>query len=324
MKIVQYKKYGNPDVLKLVDVKKPIPRDNEVLIKIHATTVTAADCLMRRADTIFSRLVLGFARPKEKYQVMGLELSGIVEDIGTNVTRFRKGDEVYGFTGFTVGAYAEYKCISEDASIAIKPARLDYKASASIVDGSTTALFFLKEKGGIKQGDEVLIIGASGSIGTAAVQIAKYYGAIVTGICSGKNLELVSSLGADEVIDYTKTDYTKLTKKYDLIFDTVGKSSYPRMNRLLRTEGKYLVTVGNMIKVMFYNTWTKYFSKKKHINAMSVEKKKALVTIRDMIEAGALSPVIDKIYSLEEIPEAHSYVEKGHKVGNVVVDIVSS
>ena len=225
MKAMLFKNYGSSDVIHLEEIEKPIPKEKEVLVKIHATTVTAADCIMRRGDTILSRLILGLRKPKNKYQNMGIEFSGIVESIGNNVTQYKPGDQVYGFRGFgATGCYAEYKCISENASLSIMPKNKSFEEAASYVDGATTALFFLKKKANIQKGQKVLINGASGSIGTFAVQLAKFFGAEVTGVCSGKNVELVKSLGADKVIDYRKEDFTNTIEKYEIIFDTVSKN----------------------------------------------------------------------------------------------------
>jgi len=226
MKAIVYTQYGLPEVLQLVEIEKPIPKDNEVLIKVQATTVTSAEGMMRRGDTLLSRLILGLQKPKKKYQILGIEIAGKIESTGKNVNRFKKGDSVYGFTGFVPGAYAEYKCLPEKASIEMMPVNLSFEEAVASVDGATTALFFLRDKAHIKAGDKVLVIGASGSIGTFAVQLARYYGAEVTGVCSTPNLEMVKSIGADKVIDYTKEDFTQNGETYDIIFDTVGKSTF--------------------------------------------------------------------------------------------------
>ena len=242
MKEILYKKYGSPDVFELSDVEKPISEANEVLIRVYATTVTTADCMMRRGDTFLSRILLGIKSPKKKFQILGTEFSGKIESIGKKVTKFKSGDEIYAFRGFGTGCYAQYKCMNEKGSLAIKPANMSFEEAASVVDGATTALFFLKEKANIQKGQKVLINGASGSIGTFAVQLAKYFGAEVTGVCSTKNIELVKSLGADKVVDYTKEDFTKTGDTYDIIFDTVGKSSFADCRKTLK-EWKYISTV---------------------------------------------------------------------------------
>lgn len=320
MKAVVYTEYGSPDVLQLKEVAKPIPKDNEVLIKVYATTVTTADGMMRKGESLVSRIILGFRKPRKKFKIPGLELAGEIESVGKDVKRFRKGDQVYGFTGFGPGAYAAYKCMPEEGSLVLKPANITYEEAAAVVDGASTALFFLKDKANIRSGEKVLINGASGSIGTFAVQIAKYFGAEVTGVCSTANLELVKSLGADKVIDYTKEDFTRSCEAYDIIFDTVGKSSFSRCKGSLKKNGRYLVTVMGLTPII-QTLWTKVIGNKKVIFRMSIEKTEALIFIKELIEAGKLKPVIDRRYPLEQIAEAHDYVEKGHKKGNVVITV---
>jgi NADPH2:quinone reductase len=223
MKAVVYEKYGPPEVLQIREIPKPTPKDNEVLIKIHATNAAASEALGRRGESIIGRLIIGIRGPRKRYQIPGVELAGEVEAVGKNYTRFKSGDQVYGFTGVWMGCYAQYKCMTEKASLALKPANLSYEEAAAVVDGATTALTFLRTHGKIQPGQKVLIIGASGCIGAYAVQLAKYFGADVTGVCSGANVDLVKSLGADHVIDYTKQDFTQNRETYDIIFDTVGK-----------------------------------------------------------------------------------------------------
>ncbi len=325
MKAIVYERYGPPDVLQLKEVEKPAPRDNEVLIKVHATTVTGAEGMMRRGDSFMSRIALGFRKPRRK--VLGMELAGEIESLGKNVKRFQKGDPVYGFTGFGLGAYAEYVCMPEKGSLAIKPANLTYEEAASIVDGATTALFFLRDKGNIQSGQKVLIYGASGSIGTYAVQLAKNFGAEVTGVCSTANVELVKSLGADQVIDYTKEDFTKRGETYDIIFDTVGKSSFSHCKSSLKENGRYLLTTGglNFYLLILWNLIRDRLpvqqTGKRIVCAMSIEKKDALAFLKELIEAGRIRPVIDSCHPLEQIAEAHRYVDKGHKKGNVVITV---
>jgi len=321
MKAIVYTKYGPPEVLELNDLEKPTPKDNEVLIRVYATTVTAADGMMRRSDTFMSRIILGLRKPRNKYSILGLELSGEIESIGKNVKRFREGDQVYGFTGFRPGAYAEYKCMPEKGSLVIKPVNMTYEEAAAVIDGASTALFFLRDKAHIQSGQKVLIIGASGSIGTFALQLARYFGTEVTGVCSTANVELVRSLGADKVIDYTKEDFTDNGEDYDIIFDTVGKSSFTSCKGSLKKNGVYLVTTGAMLTNYFLTLWTSLVSRKKFIYAMSVEKTEALIFLKELVEAGKVKPIIDRSYSLEQIVEAHEYVDKGHKKGNVVVRI---
>ncbi len=319
MKGIVYTKYGSPGVLELKEIKKPTPKDNEVLIKIYATTVTAADCLMRRGDTIVSRLFLGLQKPRKK--ILGTELSGEIEKAGKDVKRFKKGDQVYGFSGFGLGAYAEYNCMPENGSLVLKPDNMNYSEAAAVVDGASTAFFFLKEKANIRNGQKILIIGASGSIGTFSVQIAKYFGADVTGVCSTANLDLVKSLGADRVIDYTKDDFTKNGQKYDIIFDTAGKSSFSDCKQSLNEKGQYLLTNGGLMDRVLA-LWTSLVGGKKIISAMSIEKTEALIFIKKLIEAGKLKIMVDRSYPLEKIARAHSYVEKGHKKRNVVIKVL--
>lgn len=327
MKAIVYTEYGPPDVLQLKEVEKPVPKDNEVLIKVHATTVTPSDGLMRSGKSSIGRIITGLGKPGEKYKILGIEFAGEVEAAGKDVKRFQKGDQVYGFRGFGTGAYAEYKCMPEKGSLAIKPSNLTYEEAASIVDGATTALFFLRVKGNIQSGQKVLINGASGSIGTYAVQLAKYFGAEVTGVCSTTNLQLVKSLGADKVIDYTKEDFTKSGETYDIIFDTVGKSSFSRCKNSLKENGRYLLTTGGIDFYMrvLWNLITGRLpgqqTGKQIICALSIEKAEALAFLKDLIEAGKLQPIIDRCYPWGQVAEAHRYVEKGHKKGNVVITI---
>ena len=320
MKAILYKKYGSPNVLEPLEVEKPTPEPNEVLIRVFATTVTTADCMMRRGDTFLSRILLGLLKPKGKFQILGTEFSGKIETVGNKVSKFKPGDEIFAFRGFGTGCYAQYKCMDEKGSLAIKPINMTFGEAASVVDGATTALFFLKEKANIQKGQKVLINGASGSIGTFAAQLAKYYGAEVTCVCSTKNIELVKSLGANEVVDYTKEDFAKTGDIYDIIFDTVGKSSFDNCKKALKSKGKYVTTVMTL-KVAFLALLTKSGSKKKVISGMSINKTESLNCIRELIEEGKLRTIIDSQYPLEELPAAHKYVEKGHKSGNVVITV---
>ena len=246
MKAVVYEKYGPPEVLQIREIPKPTPKDNEVLIKIHATNAATSEALGRRGESIIGRLIIGIRGPRKRYQIPGMELAGEVEAVGKNYTRFKPGDQVYGFTGVWMGAYAEYNCMTEKASLALKPINLTYEEAAAVVDGASTALSFLRKQGKIQPGQKVLIIGASGCIGTCAIQLAHYFGADVTGVCSTANVDLVKSLGADHVIDYTQQDFTQNGETYDIIFDTVGKSSFAQCKNSLSSQGRYLVTTGNM------------------------------------------------------------------------------
>jgi NADPH:quinone reductase-like Zn-dependent oxidoreductase len=319
MKAIVFEKYGAPDVLQVKDVETPAPKDHEVRIEVHATSVTAAEGMMRRGDTFMGRVILGLRRPKKKYRILGIELAGEIESTGRHVTRFKKGDQVYGFTGFRLGGYAEFACLPEKSSIVLKPVNLSDEEAVSIVDGATTAYFFLKELAGIRKGQRVLIIGASGSIGAYAVQLARHFQADVTGVCSAANAEMVKSLGADKVIDYANEDFTKNGETYDIIFDTVGKTSFPRCKGSLVSRGLHLATTGNMITNVLLTFWTSMVGGKKFIFKMSVEKTAALLFLTEMIEAGTLRPVIDRRYPMDQIVEAHRYVETGRKKGNVVI-----
>jgi len=316
MKAIVYTKFGPPDVLHLEVVGQPPPKDNEVLIRIYATTVAKEDPDMR-ASPGFNGLL------KPRNTILGQELAGEIEAVGRNVTRFKPGDQVYGIDMF--GAYAEYKCMPEDGALAAKPANLSYEEAASVPNGALTALPFLRDKGAVKSGQTVLIYGASGSVGAAAVQLAKVYGAEVTGVCSTPNLEWIQALGADQVIDYTQEDFTKNGKTYDVIFDTVGKRSFAECKGSLTDEGIYLATVPSLA-IMLQAIWpAKSSGKKARFMATGLrsarEKSKDLVFLTELIEAGKMRPVIDRRYPLEQLAEAHRYVQQGHKKGNVVITV---
>jgi NADPH:quinone reductase-like Zn-dependent oxidoreductase len=328
MKAIVCTRYGPPDVLQLKEVEKPTPKENEVLVRIYATTVTAADCELRSFNRfplwiwLLGRIALGISGPRQRIQ--GHELSGVIESVGKDVTLFRESDQVFASTGHSYGAHAQYKCLPEDGALAIKPANVTYEEASAIPYGGGTALHFLT-KANIQSGQKVLINGAGGSIGTFAVQLARYFGAEVTGVCSTANLELVKSLGAEKTIDYTREDFTKTARTYDIIFDAVAKSSFSRCKSSLKPGGIYLTTIPSL-GVILQMLRTSKFGRKRAIFAASgfapsSEMVKNLIFLKELIEAGELRSVIDRCYPLDQIAKAHRYVEKGHKKGNVVITV---
>ena len=322
MKAVVYEKYGSPDVLEVQEVNKPTPKDNEILIKVQATTVTVADFRSRSftvppAFWLPARITLGITKPKKP--ILGVELAGEIESIGKDVKRFKKGDQVFAATLISYGAYAEYKCLPEDAAIAIKPSNLTFEEAAALPIGARTALHYLR-KANIQPGQKVLVYGASGSVGTYAVQLAKYFGAEVTGVCSTTNAELVKSLGADQVIDYTAEDFSKYGEKYDVIFEAVDKSSFSACMKALKKDGIYLNITSPLPG--FQMLWTKMTTDKKlMLGENPPESAEDLILLKELVESGHLKPVIDRCYPMEQIVEAHRYVDKGHKKGNVVITL---
>lgn len=319
MQAVVVTRYGSPEVLQVQEVNKPTPKDNEVLIKIHASSVSSGDTHIRRADPFMVRLVYGFQRPKSA--ILGNEVAGIVEAIGKEVTKFKVGDEVYGSAGFTLGTNAEYITLHEDGSIGPKPSNLSFEEAAAIPFGANASVYFLRDKANIQPGQKILINGASGSLGTAAIQLAKYYGAHVTAVTSGVNAELVRSLGADEVIDYTKEAITQNGVTYDFIFDTVGKLSFSGSKSSLKEDGLFLAAAAGLSG--FAQTFlTSLTGGKKMVADVVKENQDNLLFFKELIEAGHLRPVIDRTYPLEETAEAHRYVDTGRKKGNVVIRVV--
>ena len=303
MKAIVYTRYGSPDVLRLEEVAKPVPRNNELLIRVRATTVTAGDWHMRKADPFAARLYNGLFRPL-KVTILGFELAGDVEAVGKDATRYKAGDPVFGFCGFRFGAYAEYRCLHEDALLAIKPANIGYEEATPLPYGALAALCCLRDKGHVQRGQRVLIIGASGSVGSYAVQIAKDLGAEVTGVCSTKNIEMVRALGAAQVIDYTQLNFAETGARYDLIFDSAGKSAEATARKALADRGIYL----NIMKGV----------------GTEAERARGLIFLKEMVEAGKLKSVIDRCYPLEQTADAHRYVDSGQKQGHVVISVTSN
>lgn len=323
MKAAVCTKYGSPDNLIIKEVAVPTPQPDEVLVKVHATTVTAADTMMRKADPFIARFFLGFTKPK--CEIIGTGFAGEIVATGKEVTQFKIGDEIYGETAFKFSANAEYLTVPETGVIITRPENVPYEALAPISDGPLTSYNFLKNLGNIQAGQKVLINGASGSLGTAAVQIAKYYGAEVTGVCSSSNVELVKSLGADKVIDYTKEDFTENIGAYDLIYDTVGKSRFSKCKKALSPEGQYLSPVLDL-GLLFQVIKTSIVGKKKAkfyaTGTMPAPKLRSFMEeIKEMIKKGKLKSIIDKRYPLDAIAEAHRYVDSGRKRGNVVITV---
>ena len=319
MKAVVYTKYGSPDVLQLKEVEKPFPKDNEVLIKVIATTVNRTDCGFRSPEYLAVRFVSGLFRPNK--QILGSELAGIVAATGKNVKTFTLGDAVFGLSTFNFGAHAEYICIAEEKSITTKPVNKSFNEAAAVCDGGFLALAFIK-KIDFTNSPNILVNGASGSIGSASVQLAKYFGAKVTAVCNTKDFELLKSLGADEVIDYTKEDFTKTGKEYDAVLDVVGKSSFFKCRKILKPHGFYISSeLGYLSQNIFLALLTPLFGGKKVLFPMPKDTKEDIVFLKELMETGKYKAVIDRIYPFEELIEATRYVEIGEKVGNVVITI---
>jgi NADPH:quinone reductase-like Zn-dependent oxidoreductase len=326
MKAVVYDRYGPPDVLRLADVERPVPKEDEVLVRVHATTVTRADCATREANRrsglavmLLSRLISGYRRPRQP--ILGTELAGEVEAVGTAVTEFAVGDHVFGSSGFKFGAHAEFICLRESARIAHKPTAMSFEEAATICDGGLNALWCLRLADlHRRKGQQILIYGASGAIGTAGVQLAKFFGADVTAVCSTKNVDLVSALGADQVIDYTQEDFTTNGETYDVIFDAVGKRPFRRCRGSLKRGGSYLATDG--LENLFLAQWTARFADKKvRFKLPPRYTQQDVLLLKELIEAGQYRAVIDRCYPLEDVVEATRYVETERKTGNVVLTV---
>lgn len=325
MKAIVYRTYGPPDVLHLAEVQKPMPGEHEVLIKLQAATVTTGDCNVRGFTFVppgfgpLPRLMFGFTRPK--IQILGTELSGEIVQTGKKVSKFKIGDQVFGIDSTRFGAYAEFTCRHENSALTLKPSNMSWGEAAAIPFGAGTALYFLRDRAGIQQGQKVLIIGATGGVGSYAVQLARYFGAEVTAVCSSAGIGLAQTLGAHKTIDYTLDDYTQNGEKYDIIFDTVVRRvSFARNKKSLSSKGHYLAVAGGP-KEMFNMLTTKIGTGKKVIFGTPTEQEKGLRYLKQLIEAGYLKAAIDRTYPLEQVAEAHRYVDTGHKKGNVVISI---
>lgn len=323
MKAIVFRTYGGPEVLRLEEVATPVPTDGEVLVRNHASVVTAAVCAARSGSPFMARLYFGLRRPK--WPVLGTNFSGDVQAVGSSVTRFRVGDRVSGVNVTNFGAHAEYLLVSEDGVIAPKPANLTDEEAVAVFDGSITALPFLRDSARLRPGQSILINGASGAVGTAAIQLAKYYGATVTAVCSTANLELVKKLGADTVIDYTTTDFTRNRASYDVIFDAVGKSSFTRCRAALKRGGIYLTTVPSLA-ILVQMLWTSRIGKRRAAIAFTglakpVEMAKNLAFVGELAESGTFVPVIGTVHPLQRAAEAHRHVDTGRKSGSAVLTI---
>ena len=316
MRAVVHDRYGPPDVLRLAEVETPVPKEDEVLVRIHATTVNRSDCGWRAPHPFFSRIFTGLLRPKRP--ILGSELAGVVEAVGPAVTSFEAGDEVFGVKA---GAHAEYVCARESAALAYKPASMSFEEAAAVCDGAIIALTCLR-KAGLREGQSIVVYGASGSIGTAGVQLAKHFGAHITAVCGTKNVELVRSLGADEVVDFTREDFTSNGETYDVVFDAVGKHSFRRCRRSLKRGGVYLETdLGFMWHAPVLALLTRWIGDKRVTIPIPKYTQEEVVFLKGLIEAGEYRAVIDRVYPLEDVIEATRYVETGQKTGNVVLTV---
>jgi NADPH:quinone reductase-like Zn-dependent oxidoreductase len=325
VKAILHSHYGSPDLLQFKEVDTPAPKDNEVLIAIHATTVSTGDCNIRNFTFVtksmrpIARLMFGIRKPW-KARILGTELAGAVERAGKDVARFKKGDRVVASTGMACGGHAQYACLPENGALAIMPDALSWEEAVAIPFGANAALYYLRDLGKIQAGQELLIIGASGSIGSAGVQLAKHFGATVTAVCSGANVELVRSLGADKVIDYTRDDFTRNGNTYDLIFDVVGAMTFDGCRNSLKPNGVFLQNIMELSDIV-RALWTSITSRKKIKGGVAINNLQRMNSIVELVRAGTLKPVIDRSYPLERISEAFKYVEQGHKKGNVVITV---
>jgi len=325
VKAILHSQYGSPDLLQFKEVDRPAPKDNEVLIAIHATTVSTGDCNVRNFTFVtksmrpIAKLMFGIGKPW-KARILGTELAGEVEGAGQNVTRFKHGDRVVASTGMAGGGHAQYACLPETGAVAIKPDSLSWEEAVAIPFGANTALYYLRDLGKIQAGQEVVIIGASGAIGSAGVQLAKHFGATVTGVCSGANVALVKSLGADAVIDYTRDDFTRNGRTYDLIFDVVGATTFDRCQGSLKPDGIFLQNIMELTDVVRV-LWTFITGGKKIKGGVAIANLENMTVIAQLAADGTLRPVIDRSYPLERIARAFKYVEQGHKKGNVVITV---
>lgn len=322
MKAIVYERYGPPEVLQLKEVEKPTPKNNEILIKTHAATVTSGDWRVRSLNVpvgfgLIMRLVFGFSRPKQP--ILGSELAGVIESIGKDVRKFEVGDLVFAFSDTAMGCYAEYKCMAEDGAVVAKPSSLTFEEAAALSFGGTTALDFLR-RGKLQSEERVLVNGASGAVGIAAVQLAKHFGAIVTGVCSTANIELVRSLGASHVVDYTQEDFTQNGETYDVIVDTVGTTPFSRSKASLKEGGRLLMVLAGLPD-MLQAPWVSMTSSKQVIAGPATVRVEDLRFLAGLAEAGEFKPVIDRSYPFEQIVEAHRYVDTGRKKGNVVITL---
>ena len=320
MKAVIYTKYGPPEVAILKEIDRPTPKDNEVLVKVHAGTVNRTDSGFRSAEYFISRFWTGLLRPK--YQILGSEFAGVIEETGKSVTTFEKGDKIFGYNDKTCGGHGEYLTIAENDAITILPNNLNFDEAAPITEGAHYALNDIRASK-IQRGEHVLVYGATGAIGSAAVQLLKHFGTKVTAVCNTKNVELVKSLGADVVIDYQTQDFTKTETKFHFIFDAVGKSSFKQCKPLLTEKGIYISTeLGKNAENIFYALFTTIFGGKKVLFPIPTINKEDVIFLKELVEKGEYKPVIDRYYKLEQIVEAYKYVETAQKTGNVVIQVV--